>query len=164
MQYLVNHGADVNYINVHSKRTCLMEASEKGYFDIVQYLLENGADTVITDIKGQSALHMTAENGHLSITKLLVDSGMTMTKDNDGLTPLMLAANNCKTVIVEYLSSLPECSRKDIIDANELLGSAWMFNKHYDLSEAHHYFQKAMHERFDNPDDYVPKRIVPTDV
>ena len=51
-----------------------------------------------------------------------------------------------------------------MIDANELLGSAWMFNKHYDLSEAYHYFQKAMHERFDNPDDYVPKRIVPTDV
>ena len=161
---LVENGADTAITDC-TGQTALHKATERGHFSISILLVENGAAIAIADCTGQTALHKAAERGHLSISKLLVDSGVTMTKDNDGLTPLMLAANNCKTVIVEYLSLFPECSRKDSIDTTELIGSAQMFQEEeiYDdeLPVAYHYFQKAMQDRIDGHED---KRIVQTDL
>ena len=162
VQYLVKHGAEVNCANI-SKTTCLMDASEKGYFDVVQYLLIKGANPMATDCIGQTALHMAAENGHLCVSKVLVESRATMTKDIDGLTPLMLAAMNGNTETVEYLSMLPECRREDYINATELLGASFMFTRKHrkDISKAYYYFQTAMQERFKDSDNIIPKRIVP---
>ena len=161
VQCLVEQGAYINYAN-QSQTTCLMVACENGYFDIVQYLLERGANTMATNKWSQTALHLAAKSGHLSVARLLVESGSTMTKDNDGLTPLMLAATNGKSESVEYLSVAFECCREDHINAIELLGASFMFKRNCDISEAYHHFQKAMQERFNNSNGSLPKRIVPT--
>ena len=160
-RYLVEQGVDINYAD-QTQTTCLMAACEEGDFDIVQYLLEKGANTMATDKWGQTALHLSAAGGHLLVSKLLVESGSTMTKDDDGLTPLMLAANNRNTESVEYLSTVYDCCREDHINAMELLGASFIFNRDRNISQAFHYFQMAMQERFNNSDDFIPKRIVPT--
>ena len=159
VQYLVEHGADVNATR-DMNFTSLMDASRKGYNDIVQYLLEKGADPELMDSSGRKALHSAARGGHFLVSKLLVETGVTMEKDNNGLTPLIEAAMNSKTEIVEYLLTLPECSRHDRIDAIELLGTSFMFKEHPYTSKTYSYFQKAMQEQYEDQDDIIPKHVV----
>eukprot|EP00928_Gymnodinium_smaydae_P079587 TRINITY_DN63482_c0_g1_i1.p1 TRINITY_DN63482_c0_g1~~TRINITY_DN63482_c0_g1_i1.p1 ORF type:complete len:282 (-),score=35.31 TRINITY_DN63482_c0_g1_i1:46-891(-) len=56
----------------------LLEASSKGYADVVDALLEGGmskADPVLVDgTEGQSALHRAMMNGHEDISKRLIDA------------------------------------------------------------------------------------------
>ena len=159
VQYLVEHGANVNAAN-NQNHTVLMLACYQGYYDVVQYLLEKGADPECEDLKGVTALHESAGCGHFSISKLLIETGLTMTKDTDGMTPLMMAAINGKRETVEYLASLPECQREDQIDALELLGTAFLFKTKSSISEAYHYFEKAMQARYKYPDEIIKKRFV----
>ena len=49
--------------------TCLHSASESGHLQIVQYLVETGADIEAKVKNQQTPLHMTCENGHLSIVQ-----------------------------------------------------------------------------------------------
>ena len=161
VQYLVEHGADINNATYIIKDTSLINACSEGYYDMVQYLLEKGADPECATSEGKTALHEAACSGHLAISKLLVETGLTMTKDNDGLTPLMMAAVNGKSDMVEYLSTLPECSREDRIDALELLGTSFLFKTNSNISKAYRFFKKAMQERFEDPDEIIQKNCVP---
>ena len=54
-------------------------------------------------------------------------------EDNFGVTPLMKAAVNGKTDVVDYFSTLAECSREDRIDAMELLGTSYLFREDSDF-------------------------------
>ena len=158
VQYLVEHGADVNTAN-NNKHTCLMNACYAGYYDVIQYLLEKGADPERRNIKGMTALHGSAFGGHLAISKLLVETGSTMTKGNEGMTPLMMAAVNDKIDVVDYLSSLPECSREEHVDALELLGTSFLFKINSYMLKSYHFFETAIYERYKDPDEIIPKRF-----
>ena len=50
----IKAGADVNYQNGDG-RTALMRASKRDRKDVVQVLLDNGADVNITDNKGENS-------------------------------------------------------------------------------------------------------------
>ena len=52
--------------------TALMSAANMGYDQIVELLLEKGADVNATDCHGNTALMHAAENGHLKIVELLL--------------------------------------------------------------------------------------------
>ena len=156
-QYLVENGADVNNATNDTKNTSLIEACGEGHYGMVQYLLEQGADPDCLTTDGRTAIHESACGGHLAISKLLDK----MTKDNDGLTPLTMAALNGKVGMVEYLSTLPECSREDRIDAMELLGTSFLFKSNADIFKSSHCFETAMQERYNDPNEKIPKRLVP---
>ena len=161
VQYLVEHGADVNATNIY-KSTCLFCLCHTGNYDIVQYLLMNGADPGLKDFSGETALHISAAKGHLAIAKLFIDKGIpVMVKDNFGVTPLMEAAINGKTNVVDYLSTLTECSREDRIDMLELLGTSDLFQKDSDILEAHSHLMAAMQERYKVQNEIIPKRVPP---
>ena len=147
VQYLIEHGANVNAVN-DNKETCLMIASYKGQHNIVPYLLEKGASPEYVNIFGTTALHESAESGHLTISKLLAETGVTISiQDNYGITPLMKAAMNQECRVVEYISSLPECQKKDQIDALDLLGTSFLFCPPTDIYKAYDLFKKAIHAR-----------------
>ena len=78
-------------------------------------------------ISGNTALHDCAESGSLDIMKLLLDWNAVMDKDSYGLTPLLAAAVTGHTSIVEYLTSRPDTTKLEKIDALELTNACSSF-------------------------------------
>ena len=161
VQYLVEHGADVNAADEH-ENTCLMNACSSGNYNVVKYLLKMGADPQRKNIKGFTALHFSTIECHFGISKLLVAAGLTPMYNNDASTPLMMAALHGKTKVVEYFISLPDCSRNEHVDALELLGTSFLFTRNPDIEKAYDYFNTAMYERHTISDQIVPKQLIPT--
>ena len=85
--------ADLNVRASQHGQTALMLAVSHGRLDMVDLLLEAGADVNIRDEDGSTALMCAAEHGHMEIVKLLMrhpDININAT-DNDGLTALSVA-------------------------------------------------------------------------
>jgi ankyrin repeat protein len=73
---LVKHGADVNAVaNNPMLVQPLHSAAAAGRADIVQLLLESGADANARQQGGFIALHAAAQNGDHAMVKLLLDHG-----------------------------------------------------------------------------------------
>jgi ankyrin repeat protein len=82
-------------------RTELIRAAEDSETDIVEMLLNEGANIEAKDNEGLTALIYAAGNGDTETTTLLIDKGANIeAKDNCGATSLMWAAskNNAETV------------------------------------------------------------------
>ncbi|WP_405571920.1 ankyrin repeat domain-containing protein [Winogradskyella sp. Asnod2-B02-A] len=96
--YLISQkGNDVNKLT-HDGRTYAFWAAYKGNDELVQYLLENGAKTNITDDKGNSIINFAAGSGqqNTKVYDLVIKYGLDLQKDlnPDGANALLLAAPN----------------------------------------------------------------------
>ncbi|AAV51143.1 ankyrin containing protein, partial [Acanthamoeba polyphaga mimivirus] len=94
---LVEHGAD---ISANYDRT-IINSSEYGNFEIVKYLIDNGADITAINEYGFTPLDLSSKNGHYEIVKLLVECRASIIK-TDNLT-LILASENGHIKIVKLL-------------------------------------------------------------
>ena len=105
-------------------------------------------DELVVDcvVSGNTALHDCAESGSLDIMTLLFAYGAVIEKDSYGLTPLLASAVAGHARIVEYLTSLSQCSVADRIDALELLGATFV-DKKRDVASAAKVWKIAMLER-----------------
>ncbi|XP_037945333.1 protein fem-1 homolog CG6966 [Teleopsis dalmanni] len=155
VKYLVQHGADFEVANRHG-HTCLMIACYRGHFKIAQFLLSLNANVNRCSIKGNTALHDCAESGSLEILQLLLKHGATMDEDYYGMTPLLAASVTGHISIVEHLITLPCVSRKNRIDALELLGATYV-DKKRDMISALSLWRRAMEDR--NQEPLIPKVI-----
>jgi len=72
---LIEDGSDVNAMTRNAKRTPLMMAAVMGYVEILELLLNSGANIDQTDGSGNTALLHAATNQRLDMTELLVDRG-----------------------------------------------------------------------------------------
>jgi ankyrin repeat protein len=54
-----------------------MTAAAEGQLEVVQLLLDRGADPSLEDADGDTALSFAREKGHLEVADLLKDSGAT---------------------------------------------------------------------------------------
>ncbi|XP_076331999.1 protein fem-1 homolog C-like isoform X1 [Tachypleus tridentatus] len=160
VEYLVEKGADIEIANRHG-HTCLMIACYKGHLKIAKFLVEHNAQTNRKSVKGNTALHDCAESGSLEILKLLLQHGAKMDIDSYGMTPLLAAAVTGHTAVAEYLISLSSCSRKEKIDALELLGATYV-DKKRDMKGALDLWKRAMEERTQFP--FVKKLVLPHSV
>ena len=98
----VNHRDGDNY-------TALHYASGEGDADVVQLLLDAGADIEMKNNDGRSPLHSVCESGALDVVKMLVEAGAGVrATDNQGDTCLTLASYFGHTKTVRYLVGLPE--------------------------------------------------------
>ena len=92
---LLERGADINSQN-DKGLTPLQQASrgmQKGYRDIMCFLLDHGANGDARDKHGNTALHFAASEGHLETSRLLLERGADINSQNDeGLTPLQQAS------------------------------------------------------------------------
>jgi len=78
-------------------------ASDRGNIDILQFLLNSGANVNLIDPDGQTALHYASSCGHLDCVKLLIKFGADRTiKDNELQSCVDVAENN---LIAELLRS-----------------------------------------------------------
>lgn len=79
-------------------------AVKKGHADIVQYLIDNGADVNKGNAWDNTPLHYAAYRGYTEIVKMLLAYGADVNaKNDDGETPLHYAAEKGKTEIVKIL-------------------------------------------------------------
>ena len=98
----VNHSGDEGC-------TALHWASKKSYPEVVQVLIDAGADIEAKEEKGRSPLHKACMSGHLDIVKLLVRSGAGVrATDNKGVTCLIGASYLGHTETVRYLVGLKD--------------------------------------------------------
>ena len=100
VQQALRNGADVNYKNgLLNNATPLMQACEQGYAEIVQILLDAGADWV-SDIRKFSPMYNAIREGHLSAVETLVNHA----KDHlEFATPLISAKRYQRVGIVRFL-------------------------------------------------------------
>ncbi|CAG2252586.1 unnamed protein product [Mytilus edulis] len=47
----------------------------EGHLEVVTYLISHGSQLEATEVDGQTALHLAAQNGHIDVTKCLIDQG-----------------------------------------------------------------------------------------
>ncbi len=102
---LVRHGADVNAKD-STGLTALQMAIIKDQHGTVKEMLQLGADpNVHTGKHNQTALHTAALQGNAAIVQLLLAHGADPNaKGNDGITPLLLAANQGHLGVARLLS------------------------------------------------------------
>lgn len=90
-----------------NEMTLLYYAAQKGAYDAVAALIENGADVNKCDTRGNTALHAVVNNPDsdeaekIAIASLLLTAGAKNIANNDGVTPLQMVGQE-----EEYLSRL----------------------------------------------------------
>ncbi|KAK5637085.1 hypothetical protein RRF57_012797 [Xylaria bambusicola] len=101
---LEEDAADLDSTDSIYGRTPLLWAARDGHLDIVQILLDRGANIDMDDNEGYSPLSWAAENGHVEVTKLLLDKGADMESvAHNGTTALSLAAAYGNAEVVKLL-------------------------------------------------------------
>jgi len=94
----------INWYRDDYGSTALHAATRKGYYKIVQILLDRGIDINSKNNSGYTALHEASFVGNVNIVKILLDKGIdTNCKDYNGWTALHLAARYDHMNIVEIL-------------------------------------------------------------
>ena len=147
---LVERGADVNTRHYREGNTPLIVASYRGHLSVVTYLIDKGAFVDLQAKDGNTALHDAAERGHLEIVSQLLALGASQLPNNQGLTPLLYACDYCSIEIVEYLIKRPECTKKQRINALELLGATIANNSRRDTRKAFSYMKRGMEMRYED--------------
>ena len=149
---LVERGADVNARNDYES-TPLMATCYHGHFSVVTYLIDKGGiiDQQFKD--GSTALHYAVQWGHFEIVSELLALGASQLPNNQGLTPLLYACNQCSIDMVEYIINRPECTKEQRIDALEFLGACIANNDDEcrGIEKAFSYLKRGMEERYEDP-------------
>ena len=159
VKYLVEHKADIHIPNKYNN-TCLMIACYKGHLGVVGFLLESGANPDAKAHCGATALHFSAERGYLDIVQELMKFNASMLHNDQGMSPLHIAAESSQSEIVEYFISRPETSRVERLEALELLGASFANDKdNYNINKAYQYMWLAMQERFSEENDILLKNV-----
>ncbi|GBP23947.1 Ankyrin repeat domain-containing protein 39 [Eumeta japonica] len=73
-QCLVKNGAIIDAVTKSGKATPLQRAATAGKIDVVVYLIEAGANPLLQDADGKTALHRAVESGNLPIIQKLVQA------------------------------------------------------------------------------------------
>lgn len=123
IERLLELGADVNLKSLLDGYNAIMCASRKGYRDIVELLLDRGANIHEKNNNGINALIYASSKGHKDIVELLLDRGADIKeKDCVGSNALLYASYYGHRDVVELLLD----QGADIHDKNNEGGNALM--------------------------------------
>ena len=104
---LLEHGAKADVRDSRSN-TALLIAAKSGYADVVEVLLQAGADPLAEDASyHDTAIYIAAMKGHLDVVKLIVSQGVDVNLRNShtGETPLWVASMESRFNVMEFLLS-----------------------------------------------------------
>lgn len=109
---------NVNIVDEKSKLTPLHLASYKGFVDIMEELIKNGADVNLRDNLGRTALHFACIRGNLEGVKLLVESGadinlVDLTRSRKK--PIDYAVEYERKEVVDYLNLVEKYKRGEVV-------------------------------------------------
>eukprot|EP01119_Soliformovum_irregulare_P015441 TRINITY_DN4347_c0_g1_i2.p1 TRINITY_DN4347_c0_g1~~TRINITY_DN4347_c0_g1_i2.p1 ORF type:complete len:776 (+),score=247.52 TRINITY_DN4347_c0_g1_i2:101-2428(+) len=101
---LLNRGANVHLKTSGKREGALYYASRNGYLEIVDQLLQHGADIREAVANGATALHSTIIGRNLDIAELLISRGADVNREQlDGTTPLHIASVTANQAMVDLL-------------------------------------------------------------
>lgn len=104
VQALLSKGANVNARDASNGKTALFVASDYGYRDVVQILLDQKASVNVKTNLGATALMAAAFKGHDDVVKLLIERHADVNaKNGSGVTALMGAAFKGDRDVVKML-------------------------------------------------------------
>lgn len=106
-RYLEDTNLDINAYACNTETTALHQACAKAYYDIVELLLDNGANTEVTDKYNITPLMLASKYRKYSITKLLLTRGAKVNGHaaNGGNTSLHIACvGGCIKCVEELLA------------------------------------------------------------
>jgi serine/threonine-protein phosphatase 6 regulatory ankyrin repeat subunit B len=134
---LLENGVNVNH-RIHARKngiTPLMWASMKGYANIVQLLLANGANGNIKDDDEDTALILASENGKSEVVEMLLENSVDIDmQNNDGCTALIYACENMHIEVVDMLLAYgANINIKDRLGCTALMHMVLLydFKRHY---------------------------------
>ena len=161
---LIENGTDINAEGKYC--TPLMRACDLGLVRRVACLIEHGANVNLQVKSGNTALHSVAHSAHeeysCEIARRLLTAGASCLPNNQGMTPLIMASMLNNSSLVEYLIKRPETSKKERINALELLGASLaisgiyysyrstFFNSSGYILKGFNYIKRGLTERFAN--------------
>ncbi|WP_257281820.1 ankyrin repeat domain-containing protein [Endozoicomonas sp. ISHI1] len=91
-------------VHFHGRDEALVLASCQGHKEIVERLINAGANLNVRTKNGATPLYIAAEMGHTDIATLLIESGADLNAcTKDGTTPLLIAAQKGNIDIVKLL-------------------------------------------------------------
>ncbi len=100
----------------HYNRTALMWAGRYGRWDIVELLLENGADMGAKDYAGWTTLiHAAACGNEITVEFLLEKGALIDGEDTAGKTALTYARERCKADMVALLEQWPDTKKRRLL-------------------------------------------------
>lgn len=130
--------ADLNtYHKFNLKMIDLTTAASNGFFDIVKYLVENGANV---DESKYGPLKWSVSNGHLDVVKYLVEQGAFICD-----TAMYYAITGCHFDIIEYLLSkgatYSNCisAAIELVNKNRLDVILYLINNRFDIAQNYKY-------------------------
>jgi Ankyrin repeats (many copies) len=104
VKQLLESGSDVNAKQRGLEMTPLHYAIETGYLEVVECLVDHGADITAKTKTGWSALHLAAYKGNLEIVHYLINQGANSdAQDNKKRTACDLASTNGQEQITTFL-------------------------------------------------------------
>lgn len=115
-------------------KTALMYAASQGRLDIVQWLLDHGADVNLQNIDGQTALVHAILKNHEYIVRLLLQHGADINiQDDQGTTPCIAAAfKGNKNVVQSLLDQRVNINTQDYHGRTALMNA--VLYKHEDIA------------------------------
>lgn len=104
VNYFIDKGVDVNYVDSDHGFTPLMAAASENYPEIAQLLIDNGAKVDQVHHRGWTALIEAVDEGSLEVARILIDNGATigLHRRGNGRSALTMAAseNNLDILIL----------------------------------------------------------------
>lgn len=88
---MIRHDSNLIHIKDSEGLLPIHWAADRGHTNVLQCLIQNGADVDSRDADGQTALHYAAACGHSKVTKYLISVGARSFADNNGIRPDDLA-------------------------------------------------------------------------
>ncbi len=106
MQQLLSSGANINFrCREDQHQTPLHAAVVGGHYEIVRYLISQGANQQIKDDSGSCPLHYACKLGNITIARMLMEANggkrAMLIQDNNDNKPIDVSANNFLKACVE---------------------------------------------------------------